>query len=107
MTILLAEVITSIERRQRWSQDENERLVAASLFAIRFTALFNYWSLADRGGYFLTHQAPPPLRIRAKQTLTICSRVSKNAKLERKLLTVDPQGIHLGRRKAIIYKYCS
>ncbi|WP_371930037.1 transposase [Bradyrhizobium sp. CCGUVB1N3] len=31
MTISRAEVITSIERRRRWSQDEKERLVAASL----------------------------------------------------------------------------
>src|ERR1700741_5183767 len=31
MTISRAEVITSVERRRRWSQDEKERLVAASL----------------------------------------------------------------------------
>ncbi|MCP1838576.1 transposase-like protein [Bradyrhizobium sp. USDA 4524] len=31
MTISRAEVITSFERRRRWSQDEKERLVAASL----------------------------------------------------------------------------
>ena len=31
MTISRAEVITSVERRHRWSQDEKERLVAASL----------------------------------------------------------------------------
>nr|WP_246754467.1 transposase [Bradyrhizobium diazoefficiens] len=31
MTISRAEVITSVERRCRWSQDEKERLVAASL----------------------------------------------------------------------------
>lgn len=31
MTILRAEVVTSVERRRRWSQDEKERLVAASL----------------------------------------------------------------------------
>jgi transposase len=31
MTISRAEVMTSVERRRRWSQDEKERLVAASL----------------------------------------------------------------------------
>ncbi len=31
MTISRAEVITSVERRRRWSRDEKERLVAASL----------------------------------------------------------------------------
>jgi len=31
MTNSRAEVITSVERRRRWSQDEKERLVAASL----------------------------------------------------------------------------
>ncbi len=31
MTISRAEVVTSVERRRRWSQDEKERLVAASL----------------------------------------------------------------------------
>ncbi|MGM4954022.1 IS66-like element accessory protein TnpA [Bradyrhizobium barranii] len=31
MTISRTEVITSVERRRRWSQDEKERLVAASL----------------------------------------------------------------------------
>lgn len=31
MTISRAEVMTSLERRRRWSQDEKERLVAASL----------------------------------------------------------------------------
>jgi transposase len=31
MTISQAEVITSVERRRRWSQGEKERLVAASL----------------------------------------------------------------------------
>ena len=31
MTISRVEVITSVERRRRWSQDEKERLVAASL----------------------------------------------------------------------------
>lgn len=31
MTISRAEVITSVERRRRWSQDEKERFVAASL----------------------------------------------------------------------------
>ncbi|MCP3475906.1 transposase [Bradyrhizobium sp. CCGUVB1N3] len=31
MTISRAELITSVERRRRWSQDEKERLVAASL----------------------------------------------------------------------------
>lgn len=31
MTISRAEVISSVERRRRWSQDEKERLVAASL----------------------------------------------------------------------------
>lgn len=31
MTISRAEVITSVELRRRWSQDEKERLVAASL----------------------------------------------------------------------------
>ena len=31
MTISRAEVITSVERRRRWSQDDKERLVAASL----------------------------------------------------------------------------
>lgn len=31
MTISRAEVITSVEQRRRWSQDEKERLVAASL----------------------------------------------------------------------------
>ncbi|WP_442868834.1 transposase [Bradyrhizobium sp. CCBAU 53380] len=31
MTISRAEVITSVEWRRRWSQDEKERLVAASL----------------------------------------------------------------------------
>ncbi|WP_166298498.1 IS66-like element accessory protein TnpA [Bradyrhizobium sp. 2S1] len=31
MTISRAEVITTVERRRRWSQDEKERLVAASL----------------------------------------------------------------------------
>ncbi|MFK4535119.1 hypothetical protein ABIA00_003302 [Bradyrhizobium ottawaense] len=31
MTISRAEVITLVERRRRWSQDEKERLVAASL----------------------------------------------------------------------------
>ena len=31
MTISRAEVITSVERRRRWSQEEKERLVAASL----------------------------------------------------------------------------
>ncbi|HVR58097.1 MAG TPA: transposase, partial [Pseudolabrys sp.] len=31
MTISRAEVITSVERRRRWSQDEKERLVAASI----------------------------------------------------------------------------
>jgi transposase len=31
MTILRAEVITTVERRRRWSQDEKERLVVASL----------------------------------------------------------------------------
>ena len=33
MTISRAEVITSVERRRRWSQDEKQRLVAASLEA--------------------------------------------------------------------------
>lgn len=31
MTISRTEVITSVERRRRWSRDEKERLVAASL----------------------------------------------------------------------------
>lgn len=31
MTISRAELITSVERQRRWSQDEKERLVAASL----------------------------------------------------------------------------
>jgi transposase len=31
MTISRTEVITSVERRRRWSQDDKERLVAASL----------------------------------------------------------------------------
>lgn len=31
MTISRAEVITSVERRRRWSRDEKERVVAASL----------------------------------------------------------------------------
>ncbi len=33
MTISRAEVITSVERRRRWSREEKERLVAASLEA--------------------------------------------------------------------------
>lgn len=31
MTVSRAEVITSVERRRRWSQEEKERLVAATL----------------------------------------------------------------------------
>ena len=39
MTISRAEVITSVERRRRWSQDEKERLVAASLHLLSIPPL--------------------------------------------------------------------